>query len=52
MGGDPMPDEQVREGFEDIGCTQAPCDDQRETFPRVLIDDREDLQRPAIVGPL
>ena len=42
MGGDPLRDEQVREGVEHIGRSQAPGDDQRETFPRVLIDDREE----------
>ena len=47
-----MRDEQVRERLEHVGGAQPPGDNQRETFPRVLIHDRQDLQRPAIMGPL
>ena len=51
VGGNPMRDEQARERFEHVGGPQPAGDNQRETFPRILIDDRQDLQRPSIVCP-
>ena len=49
VGGGPVSDEQVGERLEHVGCAEPPGHDQREAFPRVLIDDRQDLQRPSIV---
>ena len=47
VGRDAMPDEQFRERLEHINRPQPPGDHDRQAFPRMLLDDGEDLQRPG-----
>ena len=41
--------EQFRERLEHINRPQPPGDHDRQAFPRILLDDGEDLQRPAVM---
>ena len=49
MGRDAMQYEQFRERLEHINRPQPPGDHDRQAFPRILLDDGEDLQRPAVM---
>ncbi len=45
-------DEELRQRLQDLHRGHAALDAQRQALPGVLVDHRQDLQRPAVVGPL
>ena len=51
MRGEAMRHEQLRQRLEHLSRPQPPGDHNRQTFPRILLDDGQDLQRSPVVRP-
>ena len=49
--GEAMRHEQLRQRLEHLGRPQPSGDHNRQTFPRILLDDGQDLQRSPVVCP-